>query len=779
MNPVWQAIARFIIRKRIPILIVLGILVAYMWSVRATELVQRVADIILSDEAELEGYNKLKEHFGDDATVMVVSLDGDIFEYERFSALYDLTEELEQIDGVENVISLTKLYDIVKDTARRGFALKPIVSSRPSSQTEVDSIAQRIRELFFYEGLILNDSTQTSLLAVSFNGELLDTDFKIPLFHNTKEPILRYAEKFNIEPRFAGMPVLRVNMHENVKRELFLFLALALIVTAISLLLFFRSFYNMVFPLLVVGSVIIFSVGLIGLFGYKMSLITGIIPALITVISIPNCVYLVTKYHIEFKRTGNKLKSLILVIEKIGIVTVMTNATTAVGLGVLAFTDIKPLQEFGVVAGLSVVAAFFISLLLIPIVFSFLPPPTEMQTKHLERRSLGFVIKSLKHIVDNHRSWVYVGTAVLVVVSLWGMSRVQPISYIADDVPEDSKILQDLRYIENRFNGTMPFEILIDTKKKNGVIRRRTLQLISQLQDSLSKYDDLSRSISVADFSKFFNQAFFEGNPIFYELPSRHQYPMIRDYVRKTDVFDNEALSKSLTDDDLQLTRVSASVRDIGSLEMKRLADSVRKDVAAIFDEEQYDTYVTGTSQIFIKANEALIENLLWSLLLAFIVIAVIMGLLFKSLRMVVISLIPNVLPLLMVAGVMGFTGIHLKPSTALVFGVAFGIAVDDSIHFLARFRLARKLGDSVRGAVRNSFQDTGVSMIYTSIILFFGFVSFTASDFGGTKSLGLLTSMTLGIAMFSNLLFLPSLLITFSKEENQDPEAELENFFS
>ncbi|MEM6803431.1 MAG: MMPL family transporter [Bacteroidota bacterium] len=779
MNPVWQAIASFIIRKRIPILIVLGLLVAYMWSVRATELVQRVADIILSDEAELEGYNKLKEHFGDDATVMVVSMDGDIFEYERFTALYDLTRELEEIEGVENVISLTKLYDIEKDTTQKGFVLKPIVSSRPQSQAGVDSIANRIRELFFYEGLILNDSTQTSLLAVSFDGALLDTDFKIPLFHNTKEPILKYAERFGIEPRFAGMPVLRVNMHENVKRELFLFLGLALIVTAISLLLFFRSFYNMIFPLLVVGSVIIFSVGLIGLFGFKMSLITGIIPALITVISIPNCVYLVTKYHIEFKRTGNKLKSLILVIEKIGIVTVMTNATTAVGLGVLSFTDIKPLQEFGIVAGLSVVAAFFISLLLIPIVFSFLPPPTEKQTRHLDRKSLGFIIEGLKNIVENHRSAVYFVTALLVIASVWGMTKVQPISYIADDVPEDSKILQDLRYIETRFNGTMPFEILIDTRKKNGAIRRRTLRQIAQLQDSLSKYDDLSRSISIADFSKFFNQAFFEGNPIFYELPSRLQYPMIQDYVRRTNVLDNEALSKSLADKSLQLTRVSASVRDIGSLEMKKLADSVRKDVEAIFDSSQYDTYVTGTSQIFIKANEALIENLLWSLLLAFIVIAVIMGLLFKSVRMVLISLVPNILPLLMVAGVMGFTGIHLKPSTALVFGVAFGIAVDDSIHFLARFRLARKLGDSVRGAVKNSFQDTGVSMIYTSIILFFGFVSFTASDFGGTKSLGLLTSMTLGIAMFSNLLFLPALLITFSKEENEHSELELEDLHS
>jgi len=780
MNPVWQAIARFIIRKRIPILIVLALLVAYMWSVRATELVQRVSDIILTDEEELIGYNKLKEHFGDDATVMVVSLDGDIFEVERFAALYDLTEELEQIEGVENVISLTRLYDIKKDTSQKGFILQPIVTKRPESQLEVDSIAQRIRELFFYEGLILNDSTQTTLLAVSFNGELLDTDFKIPLYHTTKEPILAYAKKFDMEePRFAGMPVLRVNMHENVKRELFLFLALALIVTAISLLLFFRSFYNMIFPLLVVGSVIIFSVGLIGLLGYKMSLITGIIPALITVISIPNCVYLVTKYHIEFKRTGNKLKSLILVIEKIGIVTVMTNATTAVGLGVLAFTDIKPLQEFGVVAGLSVVAAFFISLLLIPIVFSFLPPPTERQTKHLERKSLGFIIKSLENIVGNHRSAVYVVTAILVFTSAWGMTKVLPISYIADDVPQDSKILQDLRYIENRFNGAMPFEILIDTKKKNGAIRRKNLKLISQLQDSLSKYEDLSRSISVADFAKFFNQAFFEGNPIFYELPSSHQYPMIQDYVRKTDIFENDALTKSLTDADLQLTRVSASVRDIGSLKMKILADSVRKDVDAIFDPEIYDTYVTGTSQIFIKANDALIENLLWSLLLAFIVISFIMGLLFKSVRMVIISLVPNILPLLMVAGVMGFADIYLKPSTALVFGVAFGIAVDDSIHFLARFRLARKLGDSVRGAVRNSYQDTGVSMIYTSIILFFGFVAFTASDFGGTKSLGLLTSMTLGIAMFSNLLFLPALLITFVPEESEDPELELETLLS
>ena len=769
MNPVWQAIATFIIRKRIPILLVLGLVIGYMWLVRGTELVQKMSEVMLTDEAEIADYQKFKDYFGDDANVMVASLDGDVFEYDRFSSLYDLTEELGNVEGVSSVISLTTLYDIIRDDSLRGFRMEPLVPFRPQSQAEVDSIAKRLRALSFYDGLILNDSLKTTLLAVSFSDSLLDTDRKIELLRSAQKPINTYAEQFNTTARYAGMPVLRVNMHESVKEELFTFLVMALIVTAITLLLFFRSLSNMIFPLMVVGSVVIFSLGLIGLFDFKMSLITGIIPALITVISIPNCVYLVTKYHIEYRRTGNKMKSLILVIEKIGIVTVMTNATTAIGLGVLAFTDIKPLREFGIVAGLSVVAAFFISLLLIPIVFSFIAPPTNSQTRHLDRRSLGFVINLLDKIVGKYRWAVYAITALLAGLSIYGMTKVLPVAYIVDDVPQDSKMLVDLRYIENRFNGALPFEVLIDTRKKDGVLRSRALRKIAQLQDSLNTYDDLSRSLSIADVAKFFNQSFFMGDAYYYDLPNRTQLLGIQEYIRNTEFFDDLAVSKALTDSNMQVTRITASVRDIGSLEMKGLVDEVTADIDSIFKGTDFDTYVTGTSKIFIKANDALIENLLSSLVIAFFVIALIMGALFKSGRMVVISLIPNILPLIMVAGIMGFTGIALKPSTALVFGVAFGIAIDDSIHFLARYRLARRLGESVREAVSNSFQDTGVSMIYTSIILFFGFVSFTASDFGGTQALGLLTSITLGIAMFSNLIFLPSLLITFDKEKKEE----------
>ncbi|MEL6653441.1 MAG: MMPL family transporter [Bacteroidota bacterium] len=396
-------------------------------------------------------------------------------------------------------------------------------------------------------------------------------------------------------------------------------------------------------------------------------------------------------------------------------------------------------------------------------------------------------------------------------MSIYGMTLIQPVSYVADDIPEDSKVRKDLSYIEERFNGALPFEVLIDTKKTNGALKRRNLKKFEQLQDSLRKYPAISRSISLADFAKFFNQSFFNGDETFYELPSQNVYSIMGQYARNSlDTNDDLALSKDLADPNMQITRISASIRDIGSLKMDALMDSIAEDVLAVFgsrqiinrdtilvsdlnsggiensefasdnkdsvvyvkdtvfalDPKKFEVYVTGTSQIFSKNNEALIENLLMSLLIAFCVIAVLMGMLFRSVRMVIISLVPNLLPLLMVAGLMGFFGIALKPSTALVFGVAFGIAVDDSIHFLARYRQGRKAGESVRVAVLNSYDDTGVSMIYTSIILFFGFVCFTASDYGGTKALGLLTSLTLAIAMFSNLVLLPSLLLTFDRED-------------
>lgn len=765
MHPVWQAIAVFILRGRIPILIVVGVLTLFMWTQRGTEIEHALGRVVPDTDVELQKHLQFKSEFGEDGNVMVMAIEADVFQLDLFNAIFDLSHQLESIEGVDQVLSITHIYDLIRNTEKESFELKRLIQRKPETQVELDSIAQRIQQLSFYKGLIIDTAEQTSLMIVSLSPDIMDTGKKVFVY----DDLLSYTQPFEkaqkLDIRYAGLPVLRVNVHKTIRGELVLFLILALVVMMVTLLLFFRSISTVILPMLVVGIVIIWSIGILGLCGYKISLITGVIPALITVIGIPNSVYLITKYHIEYRRTRNKIKSLIRVIEKIGIVTIMTNATTAVGLGVLGLTQIRMLKEFGIVAGLSVVTAFFISLLLIPIFFSFFPPPSRNQVKHLERRTLNTFIRFLDRVVHHHRWSIYIITLIAAGFSVLGMSKLVPVSFMTDDIPKDNILITDLKYVEERFNGVMPFEVIVDTKKRKGALKRSNIRKASQLQEKLVEYPSISRTVSVADFTKFLRQSFFAGGSEAYALPTRSEFDFIQLYLKNTE-FDGSTLNKTIVDSALQKIRITGNVRDIGSIELAKVIDSIEVQARAIFDSAKYDVTITGTTKVFVRSNDFLIKNLLQSLALAFVVIAVLMGLLFRSLRIVVISLIPNFLPLMIMAGVMGFLGIALKPSTALVFSVAFGIAVDDSIHFLARYRLAMRMGDTVPEAISNSFRDTGVSMIYTSLILFFGFVMFTASSFGGTQALGMLSSGTLIIAMFGNLLLLPALLLRFDKRK-------------
>lgn len=766
MNPVWQSIARVILRGRVPILILIGVLTAFMWTVRGTETDQAFGKIAPKDDVDFKAYEQFKETFGEDGNVVAIAVAGPTFSLDFFQGLYTFTEDLKAIHGADAVLSLTHLLQPVRVDSNERFVLTRVSPVMPTSQDQLDSLSQVIQNLPFYEGLLYDSASQTSLIAVTLNRELLDTKEKVRLSREIMEASAKFEAKFNIDLKHAGLPLLRANVHQTIVGELILFLVLAILVMAATLLFFFRSFSTVLLPLIVVGIVIIWSMGIIGLLGYKITLIISVIPSLVTVIGIPNSVYLITKYHLEYRLTRNKAKSLVRIIEKIGIVTVMTNTTTAVGFGVLAFTDIRMLKEFGVVAALSVAVAFFISLLLIPILFSYLPAPGQRQVKHLDRTALNSFIQILDRWVHHHRPAIYLGVAATAVISVIGMTKLVPVSYMVDDLPDDATLVSDLKFIEEHYQGVMPFEIVIDGKSKRAMSKRSNLKRIDQLQSRLAEYDALSRSISLTDFMKFSRQAFWRGDAEAFVLPNRDEFNAIRLYLRNSGDGLSGTFTKALVDSSLQLARVTLNVRDIGSIAMGALVDSVQSDLDEIFPKEKFSTTITGTTRIFINSNAYLIQNLLQSLLIAFLVIAVLMGFLFRSVRMVLVSLVPNVLPLLMVAGMMGFLGIALKPSTALVFSVAFGIAIDDSIHFLARYRLARGMGDTVSQAVSNSYKDTGISMIYTSIILFLGFVIFTASSFGGTQALGQLASVTLLIAMFGNLLLLPALLLSFDTKD-------------
>ncbi|MEM7035657.1 MAG: MMPL family transporter, partial [Bacteroidota bacterium] len=633
------------------------------------------------------------------------------------------------------------------------------------------------------------------------------------------------AEELGIVPHFSGLPHIRAYITNFIAEEMVFFLIIAILVMAIFLFITFRSIYAVFIPLLIIGVVIVWALGLMAFFHYKITILTAILPSLIAVIGVPNSIYLLTKYHFEYKRTQNKIKSLVLVIQKIGIVTVMTNATTAVGFGVLAFTEIQILKEFGILASLSVVVTFFVSLLLIPIFFSFLPPPGQKQIKHTERGALVKSIRFLDRMVLRNRWIVYTISLLFVGAAFYGMYLLEPRSYMVDDLPKEGKVITDLEFLEDEFVGVMPFEVVVNTHRDGGILRYPILKKLDELQTRMKRFPDISRSVSIVDLVRFSRQALLSGVEEEYELPSRDEYLIIQDYA-KNSLAGEIADRSTIFDSVYAKARITSSIRDIGASKLEPMIDSLEKDLVELFVRNQKpgrlkagseykvfgsddfqikhagNTYangetfinadsagtyeivagegkvdysdrfiVTGTTKIFVKSNEFLIRNLLQSLIIAFGVIALLMAVLFGSLKMVITALIPNLLPLLLTAGIMGFYGIALKPSTALIFSVAFGIAVDDTIHYLARYRLARKSGDTIERAVTNSFKDTGVSMIYTSIILFFGFVIFSFSSYGGTQALGQLTSLTLLIALFTNLLLLPSLLISLNKDSDPEPE--------
>lgn len=762
----WTALSHIIIKQRLLLVALLVLITAFMgYHARYTEMSYDFAKTVPADDPDMVQFQSFKELFGEDGNLVALGvLDSSIYEPINFSKLHDLSLRLKELNGVNSVLSLPLIKLLEKDTANRKFDLVSVFERGiPNDRKEFDSLISVAYNQKFYSGQLVNQSNGATLILVSINREVLNSPKRLLLTENIQKLGGEFEQDTGIELHYAGLPFVRSVVAGNVKEEMQLFLFLSVVVTGLILFLFFRTWDAVVFPMTIIGVVVVWVMGSLVLFGYKITILTGLIPPVIVVIGIPNSVYLLNKYHQEFEKHGNKVMAISRVVRKIGLVTLITNFTTAVGFLVLTTTDIVILKEFGVIAGLNIMATFLVSIILIPAVFSWLPSPDTKQLKHLKFKIIDFFLTKMDILVHRHRIAIYGTTVLLIVFSILGMSKIEAVSYMVDDLPEDSDVKQDLLFFEEHFSGIMPLEMVVNTDKRRGVLDLKNLRKIDELEAFLQDQKDISKPVSLVSFVKASRQAFYSNNPDRYDLPSsnREKNFIIR-YMRNQS--DTSGLFDSFVDSTLTQMRLSMQVADIGSHKMDSLLKGVvQPKIDSVIAGTNMSIAVTGTTPLFIKGNKFLIKNLWFSLCLAFIIIAIIMAILFANFRMIIISLIPNVIPLMITAGIMGFTGIHLKPSTALIFSIVFGISVDDSIHFLAKYRqelFANKF--FVPLAVSKSLRETGASMMYTSVILFAGFIIFVWSDFGGTVALGILTSITLLIAMVTNLILLPSLLMTF-----------------
>ena len=760
----WNNTSNFILNKRIPIILLLIAAIAFMANnARYADITYQMAKILPSDHKVYLDNQDFISEFGESQNTMVIAVqDDDFYTLNHLKEWSELTDSISILEGVNNVISITNLSILSTDSLKKKFLVEKWYNS-DYTELELENAVKVFKEQKIYDGMLFNDESNASIMLIPIKKEVLEGPQRTDLIDKIVSLSSIYSNSTNVKIRFSGLPYLRTIESVKVKDEISLFILLTLLITSFILFLFFKSFKATIASIIVVIIGVIFSFGTIGFLGYEISILMALVPPIIIVIGIPNCIFLINKYHTEFKISKDKNRSLHLMISKIGNITLLTNLTTASGFAAFILTKSETLQEFGIVASINICFIFLISLVVIPIWFSFMDAPKTRHTKHLDKKWVRAVVVMMSSWVKSKRQVIYTITIILTVLGIIGLLNVKTTGNVTDDLNRDSDLYKDLQFFESNFGGVMPFEIIIDTRDENAIKELYFMNKIQRLQSELALYPEFSKPVSYINLVKYANQAYKNEGEKYYVLPQQIDLPRISSIIRKSEINDNFGFK--LKDDINSKARITLRMADISTPRMDEIVSDLQPKIDKIFPSPQYNVTITGSSMVFLEGTKFLVVNLMYSLILVIILISIFMAWMFRSFRMVLVSLVPNLIPLLLTSAIMGYFGIPLKPSTILVFSIAFGISVDDTIHFLAKYRQELLLNNwKIKESVYAALKETGVSMIYTSVVLFFGFFVFVASDFGGTVALGLLVSITLFFAMMSNLLLLPALLLSLEK---------------
>lgn len=840
----WEKIANIILRNRFFILGIITLLTVFFgyYAITGLRMENKYGVVLPKDSPTTQNYAKFKEYFGEDGGTLVLAIQTDsLYTEHNFLKWKELGDSILQYDGVESVISEATLFTIRNNKAERKFDVQRIFSDVNFSEKSIDSIKREIKNNPLYNHMLYNDSSNVSLMMIGLDERYLSDQKKSKVVFEIQELAKTYSAEFG-EMRWAGLPYLRVVLAKRIQKEMYIFIGLSMFVSSLLMYFFFRSFRAVLICMTVVGVSVIWALGTIGTTGYGLSIMMALIPPLMIVIGIPNCIYLYNKYHQEYRHHGNKLKALQRVVSKTGIAMFLTNVTTALGFITFLFTNSEKFYEFGVISSINIMLCYVVSLCLVPIFASFLKNPPERHLKHLDRKMATGFLEKLVYITKYRRGWVYILTLVVTVVSALGMFKMKVTGNLTGDLPENDPMLKDIHFMEQNFGGAIPFEVMIDYKEKGRLFGKNTLNKVEEVQTMFAQDTLFAKSISIVDFVKIVNMAYYDNDPARYTIISNRDKGRLAKYLDNfTMTNNNSAFSlKELVDTTQFILRVRTQMRDIGSYEVsdevakirtkidsimnpekkdierlyakvesgkKEFIDSIifnysnvyngltavisngnsdlqykfdtdteliksyygkpdfQKQLRTAIDNEYYDVVLTGTSVVASEGTQYLVDNLLSSIVFAIISIAILMSFLFSSLKMVVVSMIPNIIPMIVTAGIMGWFDIPLKPSTLLIFSIALGITVDNTIHFLAKYRQELKMKKwDLKECVAMSIRETGLSIIYTSVILFFGFIVFVFSDFGGTQALGYLSAITYFVALFTNLILLPCLLLTLER---------------
>ena len=765
----WDKIADYILKHRVLNLSIAAVLLIFL-GLKSFDMKMghNMANTLPETDTTMIEYRQFLEKYGQDGRSIFVGMyDENLFTLEHFQDYYDLNARIREIPGVAECLSVTRVYNLKKNDSIKKFELSQVVRQRPETQAEVYAIKDEIMSLAMYDGLLFNTAKNSTTMLISLEDEYVNSTIRAELVTSLKKILDDYGKAHNIEMRVSGMPYIREITTQKMVKEIVGFTVLAILVAGLILYLFFRSWRPLVSVVTIVLLSVVYMFGIMVLLDFDVTILTGVLPPLLIIIGVENSIFMLNKYHREYNACHDRMQALHNVIVRIGPANFLTNVTTAVSFASFIITRNVLLVPFGILASVCIMLTYVMTMVLLPTFFSYQKRPEGKLVNYMNNPNINYIMDKVSAFVLSKKRIVYAVLAVLLTLCVIGAMRMSTSGRVVDDIAKNDKLYKDIMFFEENVGGVMPFEISIDTRKPKGVMNAAFIRKVQQLQDSLSLYPEFSRPLSIAEVVKFARQGFFNGDRSQYKVPSNNEFGFIMKYMPETKGGELPKIVTQYIDNQMQSTRVSVQMANVTTPEIDIISKSLKPKIDQIFPKEKYDVVMTGSAMVTLQGTNYLIVNLSHSLLLAFIVIALLMAVTFHKFKMVVISLIPNMIPLLFTAGVMGFCGIPLKMSTIIVFSIALGISVDNTIHYLARYRLQMKINNNdIKKSVMAAILETGPSMIYSASVLICGFLIFAFSSFGGTKIVGFLVPFTLLIALVTNILVLPALVLTFNRKK-------------
>ncbi len=765
----WNKIADYIMNHRVLNLVIASVLLLFLGLNAFTiKMGYNLANTLPETDSTMVVYRQFLDKYGPDGRAIFIGMvDEKLFDLPNFQDYYDLNENIRKIEGVTECLSVTRVYNIIKNDSIKKFQLSHVVGRRPQTQKEVDSIKSVIESLAMYDGLLFNTETHSTMMLVTLDDEHANTNLRKNVTDVLSTLLNDYSTRHGIEMHVSGMPYIREITTQKMVKEIVGFTFLSIVVAGLILYLFFRSWRPLVSVMTIVLLSVIYMFGIMALLDFDVTILTGVLPPLLIIIGVENSIFMLNKYHREFDVCHDKIQALKNVIVRIGPANLLTNTTTAVSFASFIITRNALLVPFGILASICIMLTYVMTMVLLPTFFSYQKKPEGKMVNYMNNPRINYIMDKISVFVLSKKRVIFSVLAVLMIICVIGALRITTSGRVVDDIAKSDKLYKDIMFFEENVGGVMPFEISIDTRKPKGIMNAPFIRKVQQLEDTLALYPEFSEPLSIAEVVKFARQGFYNGKREQFKIPSNNEFGFIMKYMPETKGGDMPAIVTQYMDKEMQCTRVSVQMANVTTPEIDAISRSLKPQIDKIFPKEKYDVVMTGSAMVTLQGTNYLIVNLSHSLFLAFIVIALLMAVTFHKFKMVVISLIPNLIPLLFTAGVMGFCGIPLKMSTILVFSIALGISVDNTIHYLARYRLQMKVNDNdIKKSVMAAIQETGPSMIYSASILICGFLIFAFSSFGGTKIVGFLVPFTLLIALITNILVLPALVLTFYKKK-------------